>query len=207
VKPLHARYKLAGRLPGWAVPLAAAPIDLALRTLDAARSVRASPRLRADGALAPGDDTEALWQRARAQHGVVGEKSAAYLAWRYASACSGDHRFFGVRAGDGRLAGYAVYTLAAGKAFLRDLLAEDLGGAAEGLLLALSAELRAAGVQSLALSCVAPPAFDATLRRAGFLPRPGARPLILHPEGLPERLRTRAFDRASWFMLDGELDL
>jgi hypothetical protein len=31
--------------------------------------------------------------------------------------------------------------------------------------------------------------------------------VVVYPEGLPDPLRARVFDPASWFMLDGELDI
>lgn len=209
-KPLRAGYKLreALRSPG-AAAIAAAPVDLALRALDGARSVRTRPRLRAEP-LSPSDGrTDALWDRARPSAGVAGVRSAAYLSWRYGGFTTAEHHVLGFfpRRTE-RLAAYAVYTIAGGRAFVRDLFGERLDeGSAGAVLLALAHHLRARGADSVSLSYVGAPAFGARLRRTGFLPRPGNRPLVVHADGLAEGPRARVLDPSSWLALDGELDI
>lgn len=209
VKPLRSGYKLRDVLRWeWARPLAAAPLDLGLRVLDRARAARNRLPLRGEPVSRLDGRADALWERARARYGVVGEKSSRYLDWRYGRFPTAEHRVFGVcPRGEDRLAGYAVYVEEEGKAFLRDLFADGLEASAEALLLALAEHLRRQRVDSVSLSYVGSPAFGERLRRLGFLLRPARRALVLHPEGIPESLRARVLDPTSWFMLDGELDI
>jgi len=206
-KPLRSGYKLS-EINGWAGPVAALPIDLGLRALDLVRSARSGLPVR--GEVIPFADgrTDALWERARAEYCVIGEKSSAYLDWRYGRFVTVEHRIFGiVPRGEERLAGYAVYDVKDGKAFVRDLFAEQMEASAGSLLLALAGHLRRQRIDKVSLSYLGSPAFVERLRRAGFVLRPGKRPLMIYPWGLGESLRTRFLDPTSWFMLDGELDI
>ena len=209
VKPLHSGYKLRDALRWkWAAPVAAAPVDVGLWALDRVRSARSPLEVRGEVVPRPDGRADALWERARGAYGVIGEQSSAYLDWRYRRFTTGENRMFGVsRGAPERLEGLAVYSVEHGKAFLRDLLAAPLEAAAEALLLALSDHLRGAGVDSISLTYIGSPAFGERLRRLGFVLRGEKRALVLHPDAVPEPLRARAFDPASWFMLDGELDI
>lgn len=209
VKPLRAGYRLRGvRGLRWAAGIAAVPLDAGLRALDVLRAARLPLAVR--GAPVPfGDEsTGALWDEARAQRGVVGDRSTAYVEWRYGGFPTAPHRTFGVfPRGGQRLAGCAVYTVERGKAFLRDLLAQDLDASADALLLALSDHLRREGVDSLSLSYLGDARFAGRLRKLGFFRRAAKRPVVLHPDAVPESLRARVFDPEAWFMLDGALDI
>jgi hypothetical protein len=209
VKPLRAAYKLRERLRWrWAAAAAAMPVDVALCALDQPRAVRGRLRFRHEVVPAPDRRVDALWEQARARYGVVGEKTASYLDWRYRRFTTRDHHIFGIfPRGQDRLEAYAIYTVEDGKAFLRDLFAEHLDASAEALLMALADHLRWQGVDSMSLCYLGSPSFGERLQKLGFLLRPAKRSLILHPEGVAEPLRARVFDLESWFMLDGELDI
>ncbi len=208
-KPLRCDHRLRDALR-WkeAATVAAMPIDVALRALDRVRSAASPLRLRGEVIPRPDARTDALWKSARGQYGIVGEQSSHYLAWRYSRFTTAECRIFGVfPREEGRLVGFAVYTLNDRKAVLCDLFAEHLDVSAEPLLLHLADHLRRRGAESLSFSYVGPPAFGAQLLSVGFLPRPGKRPLVLHPTGAGEPLPARVMDPASWFMLEGELDI
>ena len=112
-----------------------------------------------------------------------------------------EHRIFGiVPHGEERLAGYAVYAVKGGKAFVRDILAEHLEASAEALLVALAVHLRRQHIDKVSLSYLGNPAFVGRLRREGFVRRPGKRPLMIYTEWLGESLRARLLDPTSWFM-------
>lgn len=208
VKPLRSGYKLRQllRWPG-AAPLLVPPVDLSLRLVDAVRRLR---RPSVDGVVLASADGrgDALWERARAAHGVTGERSDAYLDWRYRRFPTSNHTILGaVGRGADRLTGYGVFAIEDGKAFVRDLLAEPDPAALEALLLALSAHLRRCGADSVSLSYLGPPELGERLAAVGFLRRAGERSLVVHPDAVPEDLRPSVLDPARWFMLDGELDI
>jgi GNAT superfamily N-acetyltransferase len=207
-RPIRSGYKLRKALPWpWAVALCSAPIDLGLRAWDAAHALRV-PSLLCSPAPWPDELADGLWERARAGYGVVGERSTAYLHWRYALFPTAEHRAYGAtRAGADGLVAHAVFTLRGGTALVRDLLVEPEPGAAEALLLSLARHLRAGGADSLALSFIGSPTFGARLRSIGFVPRPGERAVIVLPLAIDEGLLGTLLDPARWFMLEGELDI
>ncbi len=209
VKPLRCDLRLRDAL-GWkgAAAVAAAPIDIALRALDRLRRAGSPLRVRGELVARAGGRADALWERARTQYGILGEQSSEYLDWRYGRFTTGEYRIFGVSPReDPRLVGFAVYTRDGRKALLCDLFAEQLDVSAEPLLLHLADHLRSQGIEALSLSYVGSPSFRTQLLSVGFLPRPGRRPLIVHPGHLAESVRARVLDPSCWFMLEGELDL
>jgi hypothetical protein len=209
MKPLHSAYKLRGVLPWtWAGDVAAGPVDLGLALMDRVRrlGVPASGR----GELFPPSDGRAqdLWEQACTRYEVIGEKSGAYLEWRYGRFVTLEHRFFGLLApGDGRLTGYAVFTVEDGKALVRDLFTDRTPGSEEALLLGLAEHLRAQRADAMLLSFIGSPSFGERLRKLGFLRRQGTRSVVVDPSRLDESTRARVSDAANWFMLDGELDI
>jgi len=209
VLPLRSGYKVRDVLPWrWAARLAAIPVDVGLALADRLRRLTIRMPARDELPAALDGRADALWARARAGYGIAGERSRAYLEWRYARFPTIEHRFFGTfSSGEDRLAGYAVFTVEAGRAVVRDLFADREETSEEALLLALAHRLRSEEVDALALSHFGNPEFGERLRGAGFLRRPGSRPLVLHPDVVPEGLRARALEPANWFMLDGELDI
>jgi hypothetical protein len=207
-KPLRCGYKLRERLGARAGRAAALPLDVALTACDGLRWAAACVRWRGEHVARPDARADELWERGRPGYDVIGEKPSAYLDWRYRGFTTAEHRIFAIgRRGDARHDAYAVYTVEGGKASVRDLFADRLDRSAGPVLLALARLLRSEGADALSLSYLGPPRFAAVLRRLGFLRRPGRRALVLHPELVPEPMRARAFDPASWFMLDGELDI
>lgn len=209
MKPLHSGNKLRDVLRWtWAAKVAAGPVDLGLALMDRVR--RLGTLRPGRGEIFPPSDGSAddLWERARSRYDVIGEKSGAYLEWRYGRFATLEHRFFGLFDRiDGRLSGYAVFTVEDGKAMVRDLFTERSPGSEEALLLGLAEHLRGQRVDSILLSYIGSPSFGERLRRLGFLRRQGTRSVVMHLSGLDEPTRARLLDPANWFMLDGELDI
>ncbi|MGK4009072.1 GNAT family N-acetyltransferase [Sorangium sp. So ce1036] len=156
---------------------------------------------------------DALWSRAKPSP-IAGERSAAFLNWRYARLGAVHYRFFCMLdRHDGRLLGYAVYTVRNNKVEVVDLFCEDHGPTADLLLLELCQAMRREGHASVGILLVSPPSFGARLRALGFFARPhppgvGSRWLVVHVDpSSPDELRRALLDPNSWFMTDGELDV
>lgn len=190
-----------------------------LRAADAALSARdgallLAQRRRVDGEISRRADErfDELWSRAARRY-IVGERSAAYLNWRYATFKTADYRFFCVTdRSDGRLIGYAVYTLQGNKVVIADLFCDDLDASFDLVVLKLSERMRREGHDALGLIYVGASSFGERLRALGFFQRAlpkavGSRWLIARlDEQLPEALRAEVKDPERWWMTEGELD-
>jgi hypothetical protein len=150
-----------------------------------------------------------LWQRGRAAMPyVTGERTSAYLNWRYAEFTTARYRFLVlVERRSGRLTGYVAWHVRGDAAFVADLFCDGLEWVDE-LLIACAIAVRKDGVRSLSLSYVGTEAFTSRLRRLGFFPRGGDRPIIVYLDPAADQgLKQAVIDPARWFMFDGELDI
>lgn len=206
VKPLCTASMIRARTKNGALARLAPPVaDAGLALADRVRSIGSGEGRRreffevdrADGRF---DD---LWERARATCRIGGERSAAYLNWRYAGFTTQRHRFFCCRdRATGALVGYVVYAVRdGGVATIEDLLGTNL-------LLPLAAHLRREGVSSLSCTFLGPESFGVHLRVLGFLPRAGGRSVLaMRPPAHRVPAHNAIFDASAWLMTDGELDI
>ncbi|AKT36317.1 GNAT family N-acetyltransferase [Chondromyces crocatus] len=194
-------------------------VRAALRAADAALTARDAALLvaqgrRVDGEIARRADGrfDELWARSAPRY-ILGERTAAYLNWRYATFKTTDYRFFCVTdRKDGQLIGYAIYYLYGNKVVIADLFCEDLDAQAPLVLLKLAERMRREGHDAMGLIYVGPPSIGARLSTLGFFQRPlpkevGSRWLIVRlDEQLPETLRAELVNPDRWWMTEGELD-
>jgi hypothetical protein len=149
-----------------------------------------------------------LWQRAQPPRYIMGERSAAYLNWRYANFKTAEYRFFClIERRTSRLAGYVAYVIDDKKATIADLFCDDLERTVTPLLLRFALQMRLDGVNFLSLSYVGNSAFEKQLESLNFMRASGSRPLVVYAKGVPEDLRDEIMDKERWFMIDGELDI
>lgn len=218
VRPLRTAYRLgevlAARAPKLPEPervaRAAAPlVDLGLRALDVARLAPSFALHRAEVLSRADDRFDALWRRARHRHDVIGEKTRAWLDWRYADFTTTPYRLFALSdRRSGELRGYVVFSLDGEAAHVADVFAEDREGALDATLLRFVDAMRGERVRAVRVTFCGPDAFAARLRRLLFVERPGGRKLVLHlPKGAEEPHAARLRDPGRWLMLDGELDI
>jgi len=206
VKPLDATYKLRERMPLPVARAAAAPINLYLRAADARRG-RDAGRLATEFVTRADDRFDTLWQRARRNHVVTGERTVAYLNWRYTSCPMRKYRFFCVSNDEGLL-GYVAFTTEDGKAFVGDVFALDMKATADTLLLAFAKTLRQQGYQSIFMLYAGNAAFAARIERLGFIRRPssGRQLVALHRLGA-NREADVLMNAENWHLFDGEMDV
>jgi N-acetylglutamate synthase-like GNAT family acetyltransferase len=186
--------------------------DAALAARDAARL--AARLRRTDGELTTRADDrfDELWSRARLGY-ILGERSAAYLNWRYATFKTAEYRFFCVSdRADGRLIGYVVYTLQENKVVIVDLFCDDLDTSLELVTLKLGERLRREGHEAMGLIYVGAPSFGQRLRALGFFQRAlpkevGSRWLVARVDDqLPADVRAEVLKPERWYMPEGEID-
>jgi hypothetical protein len=140
---------------------------------------------------------------------VTGERSSAYLNWRYAAFTTQPYRFFCLHDPDSpRLAGYVAFSTQGDKALIGDVFALNMEETAERLLLECARALRRRGYQSMLAGYAGNPQFEAVFRRTGFLPRVAPdRHLVVFNRRLTPELEKLIGDPANWYMFDGEMDI
>ena len=210
VKPLNSGYKVHTFVPApFLAHPARAVADVGLALIDRALSMFIGGSTGSEVLDAPDARFDALWQRARPKRGITGERTSAYLDWRYAQFTTTKHWFFCLTRHGGReIVGYAVYSIEDNRAILQDLFCEDYEQTADALLIKLARHLRKKGVWSIVLSYLGPEIFGDRLRRLGFFMRSGERSMVAYLDpALSEAERREFMEPANWFMLDGELDI
>ena len=141
---------------------------------------------------------------------IVGEKSAAYLNWRYIAFKELNYGLYClVHRGNRRLAGYIVYAVMDKGSFIAELLSDDLfGPVVDDLLLGFASRMRAEGQEWIALAYSGAPSFEARLSELGFRPRKSARPLVAYLDSeCSSELRHLMFDTHDPPVFAGEMDL
>jgi len=209
VKPLHTEKKLREALKNPLIrKAAAAGVDRVLMANDWRKILSRLVAFRSETLLRADERFDALWARMRLPY-LVGEKTAAYLNWRYADYTTKRIRFFCVTGRlSQRLLGYAVYSVRGDVASVEDLLVDDLNEHLDVLLLGLALKVRDEGACSLSLTYLGTDKLFPRLRSLGFFDRGGDRPLIVYlDKDPPEELMKAAFDSKQWFIFDGELDI
>jgi Acetyltransferase (GNAT) domain len=193
-------YRRTGDCRSWAMPLPAAV------PLDRETSSRFSDEL----VSAADERFDELFHTIKSRCPIVGEKSAAYLNWRYIAFRELRYGLYClVRRDSPRLAGYIVYAVMDKGAFIAELLSDDCFGPVVGdLLLGFASRMRAEGHEWIALSYAGAPAFEARLTQFGFRPRKSARPLVAYLDSeCSSELRHLIFDTQDLPVFAGEMDL
>jgi hypothetical protein len=142
---------------------------------------------------------DALWNDRNAAY-VTGEKSCAYLRWRFGR---GDHQFFRMRQ-DGRMVGMAVVSRVGNKAHIVELCGHEPG--LDVLFTHLTYSLRGSGYDVAQLSVVTGSEVIAQLEQAGFVARAEKRPLYVFVAD-QAAVQAALLDGQRWMMLDGDLDV
>jgi hypothetical protein len=151
-----------------------------------------------------------LWHRGKSSCRIVGEKTAAYLNWRYTAVTEMKYGLYCLLDRDSRrLAGYIVYAPMEKGAFIAELFADDLmGPTLQPLVLGFASRMRAEGQEWMALSYLGDPSFEDRLRTLGFSPRKRTHAVMAYvdPEGAGD-LGDEIFDGGSSLVFGGEMDL
>jgi len=210
VKPVRTGYKLASYLPNKTIAGTVSwVLDRALGLADWRHVVINAGRYRSaviDRADARFDE---LWERARQKYVIVGDKSSAYLNWRYTNAKSGPFSFYCLTdRGGGTLAGFIVFTVRENKAFVADVFCQDLENTLSHLLIGFASKARRMRLDSVFIAYAGGSAFLRRLEGLDFIRREFARALVVTlPADMPEATKKTLLDPESWFIFDGELDL
>jgi hypothetical protein len=170
IKPLSARKMLHALRPKWLAPPATAAADLVLRLVSAETFGRLPGGLRVERLARFDARFDRLFEAAAPRLGIVGQRTAEYLAWRFAACPRGRHRVLGLLDPAGELLAYAVYRRRRGVVCLGDFLAADPRHL-EILLAELLRRLRRRSAQALVVNYLGGPEVCHVFWRLGFWPR------------------------------------
>lgn len=134
-----------------------------------------------------------LWLRAAEGYGVIGERSADYLKWRFTKCPELRYACFALaRRGGGELLGYVIWYRSGESVCIADLLAVD--HASTALLLAeFTRHARRLRADAIRLACFGPLRLYSQLQAAGFSRRQDSYPVLVRmPEVAGDILLTMA---------------
>ena len=208
-KPLRSRY-LLGRYLKWPVAarLAAPLVDVALkyRSPDAyyhrSATVVTEVSKQFDGRF------DRLWERAAGQFPIIGERSAAYLNWRFRDCPELDYETLCLlNRKSGELMGYVVFCVCDGHLGIADLLFAD--ERACGVL--LSEFVRVARQQrccAIHMAFFGSSLLTGCLRRAGFVERPRDVTVMAHlgDDDASNPSPVDLKDQENWFLTEADSD-
>jgi hypothetical protein len=211
VKPLRSFLKLQTLLrSSLAAKAASLVVDAGLRAADAARYLPFRGRYRSEILDRADTRFDSLWERARGQHLVAGDKTSAFLNWRYADFKTRRHQFFTLT--DTRteqLVGFVVFAVEDNKAFIVNLFAADLVTTLTPLLLAFSSAMRKSGHVGIFIIYAGQPSFGQRLEKLLFRrSKHSARNLAVFVDKQSDPgLAAYVLDAGNWLLFDGEMDI
>ncbi|RMH40659.1 MAG: hypothetical protein D6689_13150 [Deltaproteobacteria bacterium] len=180
--------------------------DAALLAGQARRALRRPRAIRTEVVPRADERFDALWRRARPP-GLTGDKTSAFLQWRYAEFPTAAHRLVAVTGRGGDLLGFAACAVEDDVAVLCDLHC-DWDADLDWVLLGVCDRLRREGLRSLYVGYAGGEWLGKKLESHHFFERPNDRSLIVHTRtDAPAALRDRVATVDAWHLFDGELDI
>lgn len=180
-----------------------AALDAGGAALRAVPRLRAAARFRLAFAREPDARLDTLFDEARRQHGVIGDRGRDFLRWRFFTRPGGGELATLVRRRDGALRAYAVVTMRGGAAHLSDFLAaSELE--LEALLALLLPVLRARGCSSASARFLGTARITRVLQRLGFRRRNADRTVVVAAGREP--LAAELADVESFYLTDADED-
>jgi hypothetical protein len=200
---------LARALQGpMAARIAGALLDVAGLSSNARSLVHAAMTHRLEWADGFDETFDQLWENARSEYAVVGERTSAFLRWRYPRATIAKLLRRGSRsAGEGTLVAYAIVELdrANGTAHLRDLFGHH--SAFGPLIDLLLPALHARGAASVSVRLLGAPEVLLALESRGFELRDEGGVVIV-AVGAKQRELAAVFESAAnWHLFDEDEDV
>jgi hypothetical protein len=151
-----------------------------------------------------------LWEVARFGYPIIGDKSAAFLNWRYGSFQEQGYRFYCLLSRENhRLLGYLAFYPLNRAFFIEDVFCESPGGAIlDNLLLGFASRMKMQGAEWIGLSYLGAPWFEESLKRLGFRHGQHQYKLALYVgPHLPVESANEILQKDNWFIFGGEMDV
>jgi len=147
-----------------------------------------------------------LWAEAKNQYEIIGDRSAAYLSWRFGPQAPTSYRTFTLTTAAGALLGYVIFTQHGSTTNISDLLARRIP-LLHPLLLAFSRQIRSEGASNIGLTCITPPSVATQIRRSGFFRRPEKANVVIHINGPKAAAFPALTHSEDWFLTDADRDV
>lgn len=162
-----------------AAKVAAPLVDAALRWRSSERARRLPQQVVVETPTTFDERFNRLWRTAAQRFGVLGERSADYLRWRFTKCPELKYECFALTGrGSGELLGYIVWHRSGESMCIADLLAVD-DSATELLLAEFTRQARRLKADAIRMSCFAAPGFYSLLESAGFSRRQDSYPVLV----------------------------
>ena len=207
-KPLRSEYKLREYLKRpLAAKAAAFVVDQALRFTSAERKHALPAGFRVEFVSSFDARFDELWQAASREFGIIGERNAAYLNWRYASNPDAAYRTLCLVDRTNRLLGYIVYYGDdQGFVSMSDFLYAD-PAVLDALLAEFIRHLRTERVNAIYCPFFGTHAVTKALSKFGFSRRVSHRQLYVYLEkDCPGTDLAGVLDREQWFLTKADSD-
>lgn len=148
-----------------------------------------------------------IWSRIRSGYALIGEKTSAFLNWRYRDSPQGDYAVFGLRTGDQQTTdGYVVHSRRDQRMHIADFAWDPARISLEELLIRFARWSRTNGAEAVSIALAASPDLMHRFCRTGFHLREAIDPLtVFTPDGQPIGIETGTA-QGSWYLVPGDND-
>ena len=205
-KPLRTRAALERRFGRWAA-LASWGIDAVLRVTSRETFARRDRAFGFEELRTFDHRFDEFWKRMSATVPLTGERTSAFLNWRFASCLHKEFKTLALTDRDsGALAGYVTWYLNDDEIVISDLLVQDFDRSFDALLAEFLRRVRRVTASSVVFRYFGAKAVTGRLQRFGFVERPSTTIFAVHtPAGSPAEQFVG--DPDNWYLLDGDADL
>lgn len=207
VKPLQCKDALPDWLRNGAVrSVASTAVDALLRIVSPETVYRRAPGVRVEVTDHFDARFDTLWHHAAGRFPVVGERTAAYLDWRFGRCPDSRHRVLCLSDAQDRLSAYLVYSLREGDAYISDFFftsPDDL----DTLLAEFVRMMRQQKARAIITVFFGSTDVCRRLTRFGFRRRPSTWTMMMTAD--PAQLgpdAARIADEENWFLTRADID-
>ena len=162
---------------------------------------------RVESGFATADDYDGLWERAKNNYPIVGEKSAQYLKWRYVDNPSKEYNFFNVYNKQRELKGFVVYSIANTQVTLEELFVESPSLKIGFLLSKFILFVRKQKADQINFGYLGFPSVLNEFKKHLFFIKPENRFCLILPSTDHTADSTKLFNTNNWFLFESEMDL
>ncbi|MBI4847302.1 MAG: GNAT family N-acetyltransferase [Nitrospirae bacterium] len=205
VKVLRSHYKLKEILRSDLLSAAVSPlVDLVVAKTFHERAYKKSKVIQAESISAFDKRFDVLWEKARGQFNVIGERTADFLTWRFGRFLKDNRRIFCMTDNLKQdLLGYIVYHIKDNLCYMDDILFLNATQDIDALLAEFIAAMRREKVFAVSVSCLGSSVLVEKLEAWGFVRRESERSIMIFADKEFEYAQLVS-DKENWHLLEGD---